>query len=360
MFGFLALIFFMLAGFGVILIFMLNEKKKDVPAETETPEIVSTEPPKVSPQDVLGRLGLEAAAGQPGAPLKQETANAGPTQAESELSLKYDELFAEHRELQDKYTKLESMLHEKNTQLEKTDKNLTIELKNQKEFNKIKDVLEKEIKDGKDKYRDLQAALATSQTEAKTHFNRVNQLEEKIKKLEVGLLSSEAAINDAQAATQLARKKVAELEGTVRDLNSQIVEKNQKIALLVDKLKELPAAGPQPPAEPAIPDTASPAPPLPANVDEKGGGIPPPEPVKTETEEAPVAEPEPPKPAAVETPAPAASTPEAPIDETTPAAEPPPAEAKPETVSLSPDILSTPAENKPQKSPETPKENPAP
>lgn len=301
MFGFLALIFFVLAGFAGIILFMLLEKKKETPPQ---PEVAKSEEPQVSPKEVLGRLGLETPqpeilpVAKPSAP---QTATQ-PTALESELSLKYDELFSQHRELQDKYTKLEVLLSEKNVALEKAEKSLNIELKNQKEFNKIKDILEKEIKDTKDKGKGLQADAAHAQTEAKTYQSRITQLEEKIKKLEISLLSSEGAINDAQSDTQLARKKVAELEGNIRELDNQILEKNQKIGVLVEKLKDLPhaesgvknpetpvppaalepapeAKPPEPPAKISLSsadalgaaDVVLPPPPPQPNVDEKGG-----------------------------------------------------------------------------------------
>lgn len=54
-------------------------------------------------------------------------------------------------ELKQKYERLDRILNEKNTELEQTKQFLDSELTAKKEFNKFKDILEKEIKDNKDK-----------------------------------------------------------------------------------------------------------------------------------------------------------------------------------------------------------------
>ena len=266
MIGFYILLLVIFFGFTAIVWIMLSEKKKESPKTEKKP---SSEP-QISPKDLLGRLGLETppisgsnavdkksplpdlfkkdlprpaltalpAQGTASLKIAPPPLNKGPetAQKESELSLKYDDLLGEHKELQAKYAKLESMLHEKNTSLEKTERTLTNELKTQKEFNKVKDILEKELKETKDKYRILQAELAESQTASAGHLRRISQHEEKIKKLEIGVLTSESAITDAQSETLAARKKIAELEGKLRESENHILEKNRKIEDLVNKL----------------------------------------------------------------------------------------------------------------------------
>ena len=173
----------------------------------------------------------------------------------------------EHNELTAKYAKIETLFAEKSLALEKSEKTLTNELKNQKEFNKVKDILEKEIKDSKDKINSLQADVSGAETETQTQLKRVQQLEEKVKKLEMEVLTSEAAINDAQALTQLARKHSSELEEKLRTLENQILEKNQKIEDLVSRLKDLPNIFPSN----TLKNSDLAQPPDSLNVDEKGG-----------------------------------------------------------------------------------------
>lgn len=274
----------MFAGFVVIALLIFKEKGKDLPVDRKSRSAASGTP--VTTADVLNRLGLEsplmnsnttkpAASGRlpwenffkkkavavvplPPAPQPQTTPRgtaamtiepyvtaeaAQITRHESALSLKHDELQAQYKELEEKYNRLDALFHEKSDNLEKTEKNLAHEIKTHKEFNKVKNILEKELKETKDRCRNLQIDVTSAQTEAGTYLKRVNQLEEKIKKLEIGVLAAEAAINDAQAETQVARKRTGELEEKLRNAESQMQEKNRKIEDLVNKLKE-PAAAP--------------------------------------------------------------------------------------------------------------------
>ncbi len=254
---FYMLILILVIGAGAIAWIMLAEKKKESPE----PEKTKTTEPLLSPKDLLERLGLENPKPasdkiiltelfkKPVSPAENKATqltttaktNPPPTETtESELSLKYDELLTEKTQLKAEHTKLEALFIEKSMLLEKSEKTLSNELKNQKDFNKVKDILEKEIRDYKDKVTALQSEVITTQTETQTQSKRVIQLEEKIKKFEIEVLTSEAAINDAQASTQLARKHSSELEEKIRALENQILDKNQKIEDLVSRLKDLP------------------------------------------------------------------------------------------------------------------------
>ncbi len=259
---FYILIILILIGASAIAWILISEKMKESPA----PEPKKTTQPQLSPKQLLDRLGLENPK-----PVENKQAPETikqPAQAESEISLKYDELLIENNELKSKYAKVEALFAEKSLALEKSEKTLNNELKNQKEFNKVKDILEKEIKDSKDRINSLQADVMTAQTETQTQLKRVSQLEEKVKKLEMDVLTSEAAINDAQALTQQARKHSADLEEKLRLNENQILEKNQKIEDLVIRLKDLPNNSSKNNAlkDPTpIPQTPSPI------VDEQGG-----------------------------------------------------------------------------------------
>ncbi len=260
---FYILLLILLIGFGAIAWVLMTEKKKELPE----PQITKTTESQLSPKELLSRLGIEnpkldqskpsltdhlnkpafssSLSGKQDADIASLLKIAPTTKAiekESELSLKYDELLTQHNEQKTQYAKLETLFKEKSAGLEKSEKSLTNELKNQKDFNKIKDILEKEIKDAKEKISSLQSDVLTAQTETQTQLKRVSQLEEKVKKLEIDVLTSEAAINDANALTQLARKHSAELEDKLHTLENQILDKNHKIEDLVSRLKDLPPA----------------------------------------------------------------------------------------------------------------------
>lgn len=268
---FYILILMLLIGALAIAWILFAEKRKESP-----PEPKPATGPKISPKELIDRLGLENPPTSGNQPLIQEQKTPGPPQInsianppqiESELSLKYDELLMENTELKAKYAKIESLFAEKSSSLEKSEKALANEIKNQKEFNKVKDILEKEIKDSKDKISSLQSDLRSAQTDTQTQLKRVSQLEEKVKKLEVEILTSEAAINDAHALTQQARKHSSDLEEKLRLNETHILEKNQKIEDLVNRLKDLPSGNTKDnvmPEPPAIPTPAEPI------VDEQG------------------------------------------------------------------------------------------
>lgn len=307
---FYLLLCLMVLGLGAIAFVITMEKKNASLDDSMTAD----NKPKTAPHEILNRLGLENS-GSPKTPTKSDTLpemfkristtkeppppslledplkssvgipKAVPipidTKTESELSLKYDELLTQHQELQEKLTKLEAMFAEKSSGLEKAEKTLTNELKNQKEFHKVKDILEKELKEAKDKIKDLQGNVATAQTETQTHINRITQLEEKVKKLEVEILTSEAAINDGQAGIQLVRKHATELEEKLRASENIILEKNQKIEDLVSRMNMHPTTNALPPE--VIPVSS-----------EEIVLTPHPEPIAKSTAETPIAAEEPP------------------------------------------------------------------
>lgn len=86
-------------------------------------------------------------------------------------------------ELNNKQNKLEQLIKEKNEQLEKTQKALDSEINNRKEFNKVKDLLEKELKDTRDKSKVLQKEVGELQQENQNYKQQITQLEEKNKDL---------------------------------------------------------------------------------------------------------------------------------------------------------------------------------
>lgn len=101
-----------------------------------------------------------------------------------ELAVKVDELKKTTADLTEKNQKSEQLIAEKNAALEKTIKELEQERKHRKEFNKIKDLLEKELKDVRENAKQIQIELTTSKTENQSYQNRIAQLKEKIQQLE--------------------------------------------------------------------------------------------------------------------------------------------------------------------------------
>ena len=106
------------------------------------------------------------------------------------------ELTTQLNELKDKYAKMEVLFKEKSAELEQAKLSLYNELKTRKEFNKVKDLLEKEIKDSKDKVRSIQIERDGAQTEGENLRKRITLLEDKITKLQKDLLEKEDKINE--------------------------------------------------------------------------------------------------------------------------------------------------------------------
>ncbi len=123
---------------------------------------------------------------------------------EVELSIQNDELKNQFAQLQERYDKLDKLFIEKSESLERTLNDLEHEQKNRKEFNKVKDLLEKEIKDSKDIAKKAEAGLNSIKSESTTYTARITQLEEKIKKLEGELYAKEDLLEEqSKKITQL-------------------------------------------------------------------------------------------------------------------------------------------------------------
>lgn len=94
------------------------------------------------------------------------------------------DLAARIEEWKEKYERLDKLFNEKSAALTKSEEFLQNELSNRKEFNKLKDMLEKELREAKDKARNVQVELSVAKTEAEGSKKRIAQLEEKIIKME--------------------------------------------------------------------------------------------------------------------------------------------------------------------------------
>ena len=111
------------------------------------------------------------------------------------------------------------------------------EQKNKKDFNKVKDVLEKELKEVRDQSRAFQVAAKNSEMEAQSYQKRVNQLENKVKEVEKEVFAKEDDLKSAQKESQTFKAKISELEKSLAHERSQLEEKKQKINELVERIK---------------------------------------------------------------------------------------------------------------------------
>ena len=101
------------------------------------------------------------------------------------------DLAARIEEWKGKYERLDKLFNEKSAALTKSEEFLQNELSNRKEFNKLKDMLEKELREVKDKARNVQVELNAANTGAEGSKRRIAQLEEKITKMEKAILEKD-------------------------------------------------------------------------------------------------------------------------------------------------------------------------
>ena len=128
---------------------------------------------------------LESASSAPGVALSADE--------EKKIEQEID-LTAQLEEWNGKYERLDKLFKEKSAALEKAEESLRNELNNRKEFNKVKDILEKELREAKDKARNIHTELSAAKAEAEGNKKRTNQLEEKVTKLEKALLGKDDEI----------------------------------------------------------------------------------------------------------------------------------------------------------------------
>ncbi|MCA9398436.1 MAG: hypothetical protein KC618_01720 [Candidatus Omnitrophica bacterium] len=123
----------------------------------------------------------------PGEPLTEDEQKALDNEIEQSISA---------ASLQEKYERLDKLFKEKSAELQKAQSSLDNEQKNRKDFNKVKDILEKEIKDLKDQNKDTEIQLQTAKKEIEDYKQRVNQLEDKSTQLEKELITKEQEIEE--------------------------------------------------------------------------------------------------------------------------------------------------------------------
>ena len=168
------------------------------------------------------------------------------------------DLAAQIEEWKGKYERLDKIFNEKSAALARAEESLQNELSNRKEFNKLKDMLEKELREAKDKTRGVQVELSAVKTEAEGTEKRVAQFEEKVAKMEKALLGKDDEIADLnrrlKAATGalpvVAAASEPDLPVIVADLPSATTQ-------VAPEVSGQPVEVPQPPAVPEAPPAAS-------------------------------------------------------------------------------------------------------
>ncbi len=119
-------------------------------------------------------------------------------------------------ELQKKYDRLEDLFTEKSGKLDQTEKKLSDELKARKDFNKVKDILEKELKEIKDRSKEIKHELSASKSENDSYKKRIAQLEEKSTQLEKEMYTkekeTEELIKDLEAKAETENAPEAQTE----------------------------------------------------------------------------------------------------------------------------------------------------
>ncbi|GEM_PF-3273302 len=170
-------IFVLICGIGLGIIGWVLLKKDTSKEEKLSPDLLLDRPaavPKDAPKMVSSTLSKEE---------------------EKHIEEEID-LTLQMHELKEKYEKLDSLFKEKSSELEKIQRSLETELRTRKEFNKVKDILEKELKDVKDRSHNVQIELISAKTETEGCQKRINQLEAKVTKLEKEILRKEQEIEN--------------------------------------------------------------------------------------------------------------------------------------------------------------------
>lgn len=168
----------------------------------------------------------------PPTPSQPILAPLSPKQLNSEEIKKIEteiDLSAELKELKTKHERLEKIFQERNAEFEKNQEELNNELKNRKEFNKIKDLLEKELKDAKNQSRDSQTKLNLIMAEMEGHIKRNDVLEEKVTKLEKDILRKEEEIDTLVKRLQTFASPTTSATPPKRDLPSDKIPQTETV-----------------------------------------------------------------------------------------------------------------------------------
>ena len=160
-----------------------------------------------------------------------------PIQSAGDIQKTMD-LEIELHELKEKYERLDQLFKEKSEELDRKDTALNNELKTKKEFNKVKDILEKEIKDTKDSVHKFGLELTASHADIEAHKKKVSQLEEKLKTTEQEARQKEIEANDFNKQFQSANSSLQAKAQEIQKKENEISELNKKLQSLSSDLQE--------------------------------------------------------------------------------------------------------------------------
>ncbi|MCA9400462.1 MAG: hypothetical protein KC713_02460 [Candidatus Omnitrophica bacterium] len=142
----------------------------------------------------------------------------------------------ELNELKEKHKTLENLLKEKTEALDKSETNLKNEQKNRKDFNKVKDILEKELSDTKDRAKKLQSELNLLKTDNDNFRKHIERLESTITELKENPIPTQPVPEmEPQTATE---EPASQIAPTDVDPSDQTTDPEENKPIAKDSLAE--------------------------------------------------------------------------------------------------------------------------
>lgn len=168
------------------------------------------------------------------------------------------QLTTDLNEWKEKYARIDTLFTEKSSALEKAKESLENELNHRKEFNKIKDLLEKELKESKERTRNAQQELNAARSEGEAHKKRVLLLEEKIARLEKTLLEEKDKLEELRTTLTTPALSVANTPPPIIAEETKADETNQQVPTAESDQKsphpiDIPPQSPAPIVEEPLP-----------------------------------------------------------------------------------------------------------
>ena len=231
MFLFIIIINILGVGVAAFIVVRSEKKEKELAAKSKGPEAVT-------PLSVLQNVGLSL--NESGQKILSEEMIPLPPQEDvpqkSIISVEEEEILdreievaAELSTLKEKHERLERLFNEKQLELEAVDNNLKSEVKNRKEFNRVKDILEKELRDVRDRSHELSNKTKEAEARSENLTRRIEQLEKKLTATEKELLVKEDEVKKLL-------NDIIQQQKIIDEANEKIKHKDEKIAVLVDRV----------------------------------------------------------------------------------------------------------------------------
>ena len=197
---------------GLIILFLMTKFKsqphgtRSKRTTTHKTNIVPVQPEELLPnhpsQAILNRLGIDSETREQ----PRQSSTATKNSIETALTVTPpDETIVitqsaadspEFLELKEKYLRLETIFKEKSSELEKKEASLANELRIRKDFNKVKDILEKELKEVKEKNHKTSVEMSSAKQEISNQKHRLEQLEERLERRNKDINERDNKINE--------------------------------------------------------------------------------------------------------------------------------------------------------------------